>query len=245
MRPETVEIKVTVSGGQVAPAITELGLDGGKSWSVLFFEDVTSAVTPGTPLLDAGVILRARQKSDAKGDSTVKLRPCRWTQLSDAFLTNWTKDDAELKIEADWAGPKHGLAASLTVDWADGRVREVNAGTRPASDLFTPVQQDFLARCGREPVNLAAISALPAFRATRWDAIAAGAGLSIRPERWTLPGGDDFLELSIVSAPDQAPAQATALDEFVAGHGLEPDRSQENKTQRVLASLIGPAVAPV
>jgi hypothetical protein len=241
MRPETVEIKVSVSGAQVGAAIASLGLGGGKQWSILFLEDVTTSVTPATPLLDLGVILRARRKSDAKGDSTVKLRPCRWSQLDDRFVTNRKDGDLELKIEADWAGSKRGLAAALTVDWSDGRVSEVSAGTRPPADLFSSTQQDFLARCGNGRVNLATLTALPAFQATRWDEIeteVGGTELSIRPERWTLPGGEEFLELSIVSDPDQADADRAALDGFAAAHSLAVDLSQENKTQRVLGHLV-------
>jgi hypothetical protein len=241
MRPETVELKVTVSGAQVPAAIAGLGLDGGKHWSIHFLEDVTTAVTAATPLLDLAVILRVRRKSDSKGDSTVKLRPCRWSQLGDGFTGNWKDGSTELKIEADWAGSRRGLAAAMTVDWSDGRVSEVSAGTREASAVFNQAQRDFLSLCGAGRVNLATLTLLPAFPATRWDPIDAevgGVGLRIRPERWTLPGGDDFLELSIVSDPDQAEVQRSALDGFVAAHSLTADPSQQNKTQRVLNHLV-------
>jgi hypothetical protein len=244
MRPESVEIKVTVSE-QVGQAVAALPLTGAKQWSIGFCEDVTDAVTPGTPLLDLGVILRVRRKSNTKGDSTVKLRPCRWSQLDAGYFANAEADGLELKIEADWAGPKHGLAAALTLTWDDDRFDQVRAGDRPAAALFGDGQRDFLERCARGRVNLAAISLLPALDATRWDPFdvpgdgAAGEPVSIRAERWTIPGGDDFLELSVVGAAESAPGTQAALERYAGDRGLAVDRSEENKTQRVLSHLAG------
>jgi hypothetical protein len=248
MRPESVEIKATISIAQVTETIGDLGLTGGKQWSILFCEDVTAAVAPSMPLLDTGVILRARKKSGAKGDSTVKLRPCRWSQLDDKFFADHKdeSDDTELKIEADWAGPNRALTASMTVDWSDGRLDAVLAGDVGPVELYSAQQLDFLASCSRGRVNLAAITALPVFTATRWDAIPADIGgveLSIRPERWTIPDGDDFLELSIVSDPERAEADQVALDGFLAARSLTVEQGQENKTQRVLRELVGRALA--
>jgi hypothetical protein len=76
MRPESVEIKVTLAGTNVGEAVAALGLPEGRRWRIVFCEDVTTGVAPLTPLLDIGVVLRARKKSGTKGDSTVKLRPC-------------------------------------------------------------------------------------------------------------------------------------------------------------------------
>jgi hypothetical protein len=76
MRPESVEIKVTLVGSTVGEAVAILGLPEGKGWRILFCEDVTAGVAPSTPLLDIGVVLRARKKSGTKGDSTVKLLTC-------------------------------------------------------------------------------------------------------------------------------------------------------------------------
>ena len=240
MIPESVEVKVTISE-QVGEAVSALSLGSGKRWSILFCEDVTAAVTPSTPLLELGVVLRARRKSASKGDSTVKLRPCRWSQLDDDFAENVEADDTELKIEADWSGSRRSLAAAMTVDWDDGRLDRVRDGDLPPAALFSALQRDFLARCGRGRVNLATVTALPSFEAVRWEAFAATVGgidLSIRAERWTIAGGSDFLELSIVSDVDGAAESQAALDDFATGRSLIVDRSEENKTQRVLDSLV-------
>jgi hypothetical protein len=240
MKPESVEVKVTTST-QVDQAVSALELGPGKRWEILFCEDVTAAVTPSTPLLELGVILRARRKSASKGDSTIKLRPCRWSQLDADFAENAEADGAELKIEADWAGPRRSLAASMTADWDDGRLDRVRAGELPPAALFSKRQESFLARCGGGRVNLGVVTALRSFEAVRWDAFPATVGhveLSIRAERWTLTAERDFLELSIVSDVDSAAGAQAALDSFATSRGLPVDPTSENKTRRVLDFLV-------
>ena len=240
MRPESVEIKVTIAGDHVDEAITTLGLTNAATWQIVFCEDVTPGAA-ATPLLDLGVVLRARGKSGTKGDSTVKLRPCRWSQLDGQYLHNADDDGTELKTEADWAGPKRLLATSMTAKWSDQRLSRVQAGDEPAAALFTDEQRDFLARCAPGKINLAAVTALPAFAATRWDtfpAAAEGVELSVRAERWTIEDGDEFLELSIVSTVDRAVADQAALQSFVTGKALPIDDSTDTKTRRVLITLV-------
>jgi hypothetical protein len=242
VRPKSVEIKVTIAGDQVGEAISTLGLTGGATWSILFCEDVTAGA-PSTPLLELGVVLRARRKSEDKGDSTVKLRPCRWSQLDGKYFENADHGDTELKIEADWAGSGRQLATSMTAKWSDRRMSKVQAGDEPPAALFTGEQRDFLALCSRGRINLSALTALPAFAATRWNPFPATAGgdLSVRAERWTIEGGDDFLELSVVSTVDRAAADQAALESFVAGQALTVDDSPDSKTQRVLSTLVARA----
>jgi hypothetical protein len=70
------------------------------------------SASPGGPvLLSAGVILWLRSNAD---ESTVKLGPCRRRQLVDQWTRSHPKDrdGFEYKIERDWAGDRHVLAAS-------------------------------------------------------------------------------------------------------------------------------------
>jgi hypothetical protein len=245
VRPQSVEIKVTVAGDEVGKAISALGLTGGRRWSILFCEDVTAGAA-STPLLDLGVILRARTKSETKGDSTVKLRPCRWSQLDPEHFANSDDGTTELKIEADWAGSARRLTASMTADWSGHRWTEVQAGDEPPAELFNQQQRQFLERCGSGRVNLAALTALPAFAAVRWDAFPAtvdGVDLSVRAERWTVDGAGDYLELSILSTVEQGAVDQAALQRFVAGNGLTAEASERNKTERVLDALVARAGA--
>ncbi len=244
MNPESIEIKATVAGVDVDQAVSVLGLSEGKDWRIAFCEDVTFGVAPSTPVLDVGVILRVRGKSGPKGDSTVKLRPCRWSQLSGDFFANSETDESELKIEADWAGVKRTLAASLTADWDDDRLARVRSGELPAASLFTGEQARFLEQCSPGHVNLDAVTALADITAMRWKEFPAkveGLELSCRAERWSLDGAFDFLELSIVSDLERAEQDQAALHYFLADHSLTVEQSQENKTQRVLTHLVARA----
>ena len=67
MRPESVEIKVTLAGSNVGEAVAALGLPEGQGWRILFCEDVTTGVAPSTPLLDIGVVLRAPEEVRHQG----------------------------------------------------------------------------------------------------------------------------------------------------------------------------------
>jgi hypothetical protein len=245
VRPETVEIKLNIAAGRVEPAIAALGLTGGEAWSIVFCEDVTAGLA-STPLLDLGVILRAREKSAARGDFTVKLRPCRWSQLDERYFANSDDGATELKIEADWAGERRSLAASMTVKWPAQRKSGMHSGDQSVASLFSGEQRKFLTACSRGRVNLAALVRLPAFQATRWSPLsvtANGVDLRVRAERWTLGGADDFLELSVVSDVEHAPASQAALQGFAAARELAVDDSQDNKTQRVLTTLVARAGA--
>jgi hypothetical protein len=241
MQPESVEIKVSLSGTSVVvDAIDRLALENGRAWTIVFCEDVTRGAA-ATALLDIGVVLRARGKSGTAGDSTIKLRPCRWSQLHEDFFSNRTDGDAELKIEADWAGAKRSLAASMTAEWNDSRLEAVQTGDAPVSDLFAEDQLSFLDKCSRSRVNLAAVRTLTPIAATRWPkfpASASGLDLDVRAERWQVGEGLDFLELSIVSTVDHADADQKALTTAAADRLLTLDEELESKTKRVLEHLI-------
>lgn len=239
MRIDDVEIKVTFAKGQVEDAIRALELPAGhQPWQIYFCEDVTEGVSPGTPLLDAGVILRARDKSSGASDTTVKLRPCRRSQLTDHWLATTKIGDQELKLEADWAGDRQVLAASLSADRADDFVAHAVPDGRDVTDLYTVEQRDFVQDCAPVSVNLATLTVLPAVRAVRWKTVeAAPAGLDLRAERWTV-GDLDFLELSTVAALDEAPARQAALSAYVRSVGLPVAADQEAKTGQVLRVLV-------
>jgi len=243
MRPESVEIKITlagteIGGTQIDDAVDRLRLTVDDSWTVVFCEDVTSAAA-STALLDVGVVLRVRGKTATSGDSTIKLRPSRWSQLDPEYFENREDGDEELKIEADWAGAKHALSTSMTVKWADSRLSAAQADARLIPELFSKEQLDFLAKCGTGRVNLAAITMLPPIAATRYKKFELqDVSSGVRGERWAVGDGLDFLELSIVSKPENALADQEKLTDFVTRTALPVDQNPISKTQRVLDYLI-------
>jgi hypothetical protein len=87
MRFDGFEIKLTLEGDQTQSAVEALHLPSDRPrWQISFCEAVTAGGSLGTPLLDRGVILRAREKPGGKDDMTVKLRPCRSSQLTDHWF---------------------------------------------------------------------------------------------------------------------------------------------------------------
>jgi hypothetical protein len=249
MRFDGVEIKVTLGRDLTEQAVQELELPTEDPWQIWFWEDVTPGDGPGAPLLDRGVILRARDKARGDDDATVKLRPCRRSQLTDRWLAA-TKgktqdgDKWELKLEADWSGDRRVLAASHSCERPGGVVREAGRGDRPVGDLFTPDQQTFIQDCSGTAINLATLTALPPVTATRWKEVAAAPpGLDVRAERWTV-GDLDFLELSVVADLGEARRRQADLTAFVWSRGLPIGSQQQSKTRQVLEHLVARAVEP-
>lgn len=244
LRLDDVEIKITLDASQVDRAMAELKLPADQPpWLIHFCEDVTAAAGAGTPLFDLGLVLRARRKPDEPDDTTVKLRPCRRSQLTDHWLAADKADGVEVKVEADWAGSGHTLAASCTADRSTDLVRAVGDGGQPIEALFHDRQIAFLQQCFGFTVNLAALTLLPPVRAMRWrKSDLAPAGLKLRAERWTVDDLD-FLELSIVAPADQAQAKQAALTGFVRSLGFTVDPAPEPKTGRVIAHLVDKVIA--
>jgi hypothetical protein len=243
MRLDDVEIKVTVAGDGTAAAVRALGLSPDRpTWRIYFCEDVTEGLTARTPLLDAGVILRARDKSGGKDDTTVKLRPSRRSQLPDRWLAAEKGDDWDLKVEADWSGDERVLACSLTADRHEGLVAAIGRGGGAVEDLFGKDQLDFLRECAPIPVTLGAVTVLPPVTATRWGKVEGTPDPDVRAERWTV-GDLDFLELSVVAPVAQAPATQERLVGFVTARGIAVPRKQEPKTRRVVEHLVAGVLA--
>jgi hypothetical protein len=234
MRLDGVEIKVSFGRDQTPTAVKALNLPPPpRPWQIYFCEDVNPGA-PTTPLLDLNVIMRARVRPDDDDDVTTKLRPCRSSQFTDHWLENTEK----LKVEADWAGNRHVLAASHTEKPQKSVIPAVVAKQRPL-DLFTADQLDFLADCAGASINLGTLTVLPPVTAARWGKkVTVGPPeLELRAERWTVDDLD-WLELSAVAAVRDASAKQAAILEFVNSLGLSVPQDQEPKTRQVMNHLV-------
>ena len=236
MAEQPIEIKVNVAGA-VPEAIEALSLDQGEAREIYFAEDLTPGLSSPFPILAAGVVLRLRREADGRGDSTVKLRPCRRSQLT----TDWSepaeeKDSWEYRIEGDWAGTRHVLAASYVKELATA---DLKAGLNDPATAFTSRQTALIDECAAIRINLAAVTVLGPISATRWTKIKVGSVGKVNAERWQV-GTLDFLELSRrVDADEAAKAQAELVSAAV-GAGLTIDRSVASKTEQVLELLVYP-----
>jgi hypothetical protein len=247
MRLDAVEIKVTVDGAQVGRGLEAFGLgSNGRQRNIYFCEDVTSSASTSTPLLDLGVVLRARETQGNGIDSTIKLRPCRRSQLTDHWL-DITDGAGGLKLEADWAGTRRVLAASCTADRPDRSIAQVRAGAKALRSLFSAKQEQFLTDCAGIRVNLGVLTLLGPVAATRWEPSHTAAPdpepepepeLNVVAERWIVENVLDFLELSIRVDPDAADVTKLAFEELVRHRGLQLDPNQDTKTRRVLEYLV-------
>jgi hypothetical protein len=240
MRLNGVEIKVSLAESEVEKAVRALHLDeDGKHRSIGFIEDNT--VGASLPLFRQGIVLRVRQmedEGDDEDDSTVKLRPCRWSQLTSDWLDKEAGDGWKLRVEQDWAGTRRVLAASCVSDLPEGRIASVrNEEEPPVRRLFSEGQEQFLSDCAGMQINLDALTLLPPIAATRWEDVEIDDVKDIVVERWKV-GNLDFLELSLKKDAVEKAKQAQAeLELAMTRLGLERDDEQKSKTEQVLAYL--------
>jgi hypothetical protein len=236
MRTDGVEIKVTVADAQVERALDVLDLDDESRLAIWFYDDVTTGTH--LPLLEAGLILRVRVKDSGRGDVTVKLRPCRASQLSGQWFDRETDDDLELRAEEDWAGQGRSLAVSAQADVGASVAGQVRGAAPPPAGLLSNDQASFAADCAPLRVDLRGLTALGPIAATRWKS-AGGPGLDrldVRAERWTVRGLD-FLELSVKTGLDEAVQRQRDLEDALGALGLAQSPDQATKTRRVLEAL--------
>jgi hypothetical protein len=128
------------------------------------------------------VILRIR--SGKSGDSTVKLRPCRRTQLTPDWVEAFQDgDDFEYRVEEDWGGPRQTLAASGVRELAPRLIDAVTAKGANPGTVFGGRQREFLRDCGDLRVTLEGLAPLGPVQATKWRNVPAG-GFDTSVERW-------------------------------------------------------------
>jgi len=237
VRLDGVEIKANVADTHVLDAMGVLDLNDAKTLKIWFYEDLTPGIPP-MPLLDAGLVLRVRAKENGDVDSTVKLRPCRRSQLTPSWLSTESKGDFEFNVEEDRVGTKSVLAASCQVKRDAATLTSLEGPPYLLSELLSDRQHDLLATCAPVRVNAAELTALGPIDATRWKDGGGDdfADLEARAERWMIEG-HEFLEISIRANAEEADAKNSRLQEFITERGIVLDTSQESKTRRVLTAL--------
>ena len=229
---EDVELKVTVSEQRENAAVQAFGLDpnAGERRRIFFFDTIHLT------LFKKHLVLRAREVTGGKDDSTVKLRPVDPQKLHD----RWRRLKG-FKIEADGVGEQLTPSASLSVEQGHGEIKAVERRLRAIEKLFSPEQEELMNL--RAPVNFDALQVLGPVDALRWKVTHKSLSFPITAEEWTLPNGRDLLELSIKVPADQAATASAAFDTFLKGLHLEPHGGQETKTRVVLEFFAKQAAA--
>src|SRR6266542_696319 len=146
-------------------------------------------------------------------------RSTRRSRLTTDWLAFHRHGPDELRIEADWAGDRKVLAASLTSNLGPNKT---NA----------------------EPDALQILGPVHAMRwpPTRWHA------LDVTAERWHLTSTPhaplNLLELSLRVEPQGAEIAQRSLDACLSRNGLDPDAIEGTKTHHVLTRLADQATQP-
>ncbi|WP_039931706.1 hypothetical protein [Streptomyces viridochromogenes] len=238
-----VEIKVNVES-DVRAALAVLGGPHATTTRQIWFAEDRGGVAEGrVPLLEGGVIVRFRS-GGGPDELTVKLRPCTPEQLVGRFSAPFDADHLTYKIEHDWSGSHHVLAASLAHGHPPGTLSDAVA---PGSDPGAPidaVQDQFLHTC-RPTVAIDGLVALGPVLSTKVDDVPLD-DLEVDLEAWSV-AGLEFLEASIrVKPKDEDDAEKLSkraerkqrkLEEAVKARGVVLSERPENKTGRVLTAL--------
>jgi hypothetical protein len=238
-----IEIKANIADA-VAEALERLGNPGGATKRLIWFAEDRDGLASGElRLLEGGVIIRVRS-GEGPDDTTAKLRPCDPMQLQDGWRDGFDRNGVEYRIEGDWSGPHHSLAASAVSTFGQGS-RSQAGGAPLRGQALTSGQTDFLAQCAKVPVPVEDLVALGPVASTKWNDVKVG-DIKVDAERWTV-ADLDFLELSIRAKPKdhdtagdfeaRALKHQARLLEAIDGLGLQIAANAENKTQRVLTTL--------
>lgn len=221
--PEGYEVKVLIEPDHFPRLLTALGwLNEDLRRREVWFLD-----TPDLQLLDAGVILRARQEEDDL-DLTVKLRGA----LDFASFVDLVPRD-DFKTEIDVIGAKRNRSASY--------VRERDETFDPDDPLeeFSNRQLRFLE--DQAQLDVKALSGLRAFgpiRTIKREHGVPGLADELVLEHWTLADGTVLVELS-ATAEDAVGARAleVRLGQYLTGAGVTP-AAPSSKTRQALRALL-------
>lgn len=232
---ENSEIKLLLSGNQLPLVLSAMGLKpddpGSKQRNIYFFD------TPGLHLLSAGLIYRARLKSDGDGDTTIKLLGAR----DGEFDPDLARRDG-FKCEWD-ASPEAGAAGRRNCSYTHDQSaldfsRVLVAQKRSPDSLLSSRQRDFFDQAaaarlgGRQDQDgwWSSLRALGPIQSTTWKADAT-------LELWEIPGSARILEISVRVPRTEAEQAGRQLEEWLAKNHLQPAAEQYSKTEWVLRRL--------
>jgi hypothetical protein len=222
---DAVEIKVTIRPDQELKAERALEVNEDTAEvRIIYFYD-----TPKLDLYDAGLVLRARLVKGDDDDSTVKFRPVEPGKIAEAW-----RDVEGFKLEADCVGERVVCSASLTALQKRDEIEEVAKGKRPIDKLFSKEQERFIGEFYGREFEFGALRALGPIRVLRWKLEQEGFAHELTVEEWRLPDGDDLVEVSIKTAPEEAVRAAKEFDKHLRSLGLNPEGAQETKTRTAL-----------
>ncbi|MFC8043397.1 hypothetical protein [Nocardia sp. NPDC057353] len=239
-----VEIKINL-GVDVDGALDRLGCAGGPAVrrSIWFAESRADGQDGALALLGNGIVIRLR--SGDLDDLTVRLRPCRRSQLMGRWARPFTDTETEYRIADDWCGQRRALTASVLGVRPPGSLAEVARSGVAVTSLLNSAQRQFLVTCTRPGVAFDHLEPVGPIAATRWTGVRFG-DLELDVERWTA-AGTDLLELAIRVEPIEGEtplelmtraAQTQQGFEAAVRRAGFPVLRGRTKTQRMLSALV-------
>ncbi len=222
---DAVEIKVTIRSDQElrAERAMRVNEDTAVVRLIYFFD------TLDLDLFNEGVALRARLVKGDEDDSTVKIRSGELANVS----PEWRRLEG-FKLEADWVGDHAVSSASVTQQQRRDEIEKVAEGKRAIEKLFTKDQERFLANFYAGTVGFGELRVLGPIRVLRWKLEHDNFEHQMTVEEWRLPNGEDLVEVSIKTSPEEAPEARKAFDNHLTVLGLDPRGAQETKTRTAL-----------
>jgi hypothetical protein len=235
---DDVEFKVLLDPAQLDRLSDLLGLDDveKESRATWFFD------TPDLELMNAGVVLRARQVEDKKDKSTIKVRPL----APDAVDPEWLSKKGvkfEFDVTGDKRTPSWSIKNKIKTDDVDRAVTKYTTKSE-LERVYNDKQLEFLAEYAPVEVDLKAVKRLGPIQSFKWEPEVDAVGGRLDVEIWELPDGRRVLELSQrADGPDAEDAQKR-LDAWLDDNGFARAQLQSSKTRLALEYFTGASQDP-
>jgi hypothetical protein len=222
---DSVELKLTVPESDHYSVAAALGIDilDAQMRQVYFFD------TPDLSLNRHGLVLRARRVQRKGGDCVVKLRP-----VVPAELPRSQRKSPGFSVEVDAMPGGYVCSATLKRSVGNTDVREVVAGERPLSALFSKEQRAFLSAQAPPGVALDDLSVLGPVLVLKLKFEPEGYERRLVAELWMYPDNSRVLELSTKCEPREGLLAAAETRAFLSRRGVDLTGQQQTKTLRAL-----------
>ncbi len=222
---DSVELKLSVPDANQRSTVAALGMDPleGHIRQVVFFD------TPGLDLNRQGVVLRARRIQAKPGDSVVKLRP-----VDPANLSPEQRQAPGFGVEVDAMPGGFVCSASMKAEQPDAKIREVMAGARPLSKLFTKDQRALYEANAPAGIGIDDLSVLGPINVIKLKFTPPDFDRRLVAELWLYPDGARILELSTKCPTADTFNTAAEVRAYLASHGVDLAAAQQTKTKTAL-----------
>lgn len=225
---EKAEIKLLVQGDKIAEARAALKLaaTADKHYQIYFVD------TADPKLINAGLILRLRDKGNGQTETTVKFRP---SPGSKALDSKW---DGKLENENEWLigkGENQSYSLKRVLDGTD----LLKKPDDHLAEFFSDGQKALIKEISTEEFDPARLKVFGPIRAELWEWREAAVDDKVSAELWNLSDKQIFE----VSRKAKAKNLQKKADEFEAAFrkiGLAVDPDPESKTRRALGYLRRP-----